>query len=111
MARPKYGNRKVIIDGIAFDSKKEGNRYCELKLLQRAGSIVGLTLQPEFELQPAYTVNGKRVRAITYRADFKYFDTEKNRYVVEDVKGFRTKEYLLKKKMFAYKFGFEITEV
>lgn len=52
-SRAKYGNRKVALDGITFDSKKEAQRYTELKLLEKAGKITGLQLQREFELIPA----------------------------------------------------------
>lgn len=105
----KYNAKKTIVDSITFDSKKEADRYCELKLLQRAGKITDLRMQVPFELQPAFTVNGKKVRPIHYIADFMY--QEDGVYVVEDVKGQRTKEYMLKRKMYAYKYGQEIREV
>ncbi|WP_371378827.1 DUF1064 domain-containing protein [Sporomusa aerivorans] len=95
----KYGAVKTIVDGIAFDSRKEAAKYQELKLLQRAGEIVELELQPEYVLQEAFVRDRKPIRAIVYRADFraKYKD---GRVVVMDTKGYRTKEYMLKKKMF-----------
>ncbi|WP_373325659.1 DUF1064 domain-containing protein [Sporomusa paucivorans] len=94
----KYGAIRTIVDGIPFDSKKEAVKYQELKLLKMAGEIVELELQPEFVLQEAYIRHGKPIKAIVYRADFraKYKD---GRVVVMDTKGFRTKEYLLKKKL------------
>lgn len=94
----KYSAVRTIVDGIPFDSKKEAAKYRELKLLKMAGEIVELELQPEFVLQDAYIRHGKAIRAIVYRADFraKYKD---GRVVVMDTKGFRTKEYLLKKKL------------
>ena len=99
----KYFNKKVIIDGIKFESKKEGKRYTELKLLKRAGLIKELELQKVFELQPKYTNNkGEHIRAITYKADFYYYDKAKEKYVVEDTKGYRTEAYKIKKKMFEY---------
>ena len=98
----KYRSKKVIVDGITFDSKKESKRYCELKLLERSGKIKHLELQHKFELQPSFKKNGKTIRAITYVADFTYFDLETMRYVVEDVKGYKTEVYKLKKKMFEY---------
>lgn len=108
----KYRNQKVTIDGITFDSLKEGGRYRVLKLLAKAKEIKDLELQKKFELQPAYTnANGKRIRAINYLADFYYYDNKLGCYVVEDVKGFRTKEYLLKKKMFEYKYNAIIKEL
>lgn len=108
----KYKNQKVTIDGITFDSLKEGGRYRVLKLLVKAKEIKDLELQKKFELQPAYTnANGKHIRAINYLADFYYYDNKLGCYVVEDVKGFRTKEYLLKKKMFEYKYNAIIKEL
>lgn len=100
----KYRSKKIIIDGITFDSKREGNRYVELKLLERAGKIKDLELQHKFELQPSFKKKGKTIRAITYVADFVYFDLETMRIVVEDTKGFKTDVYMLKKKMFEFKY-------
>ena len=101
----KYFNKKVIIDGIKFQSIKEGKRYNELKLLKRAGLIDELELQKVFELQPKYTNNkGEHIRSITYKADFFYYDNKKERYIVEDTKGFRTDVYKLKKKLFEYQY-------
>lgn len=106
----KYRNVKTQIDGITFDSRKEAARYCELKIMERAGLIRNLQLQPKFEIQPSYIKSGKKVRAIIYIADFSY--RQKNgKLIVEDVKGKRTKEYLLKKKLVEYRYDFEITEV
>jgi hypothetical protein len=106
----KYNARKTVIDGIKFDSKKEAARYCELKILLQAGEITDLELQPVFILQDAFTKNGKKYRAIKYIADFRYKDYGK--IVVEDSKGFRTPVYLLKKKMFEYKYrDLELKEV
>lgn len=99
----KYFNKKVIIDGIKFDSKKEAKRYTELKLLKKAGVIKDLELQAVFVLQPKYTnAKGEHIRAITYKADFYYYDNQKEKYIVEDTKGFRTDTYKLKKKLFEY---------
>lgn len=96
----KYRSKKVTVDGIVFDSKKEAQRYSELKLLVKAGKISNLNMQVPFELQPAYKKYGKAVRNIRYIADFTY--TENGQLIVEDTKGYRTKEYLLKKKIFEY---------
>lgn len=99
----KYFNKKIIVDGIKFDSKKEANRFKELKLLKQSGVIKELELQKVFELQPKYINNkGEHIRAITYKADFFYYDNEKEKYIVEDTKGFRTEVYKLKKKLFEY---------
>ncbi|MGN0554678.1 MAG: DUF1064 domain-containing protein [Candidatus Fimenecus sp.] len=106
----KYRNIKAIVDGIPFDSRKEANRYCELKLLQRAGQIQNLVLQKEFELLPKQEVDGKVVeRAVKYRADFTY--EENGKTVVEDTKGVRTPEYILKRKLMLYRYGIQIREV
>lgn len=95
----------MLEDGITFDSKKEMYRYRELKLLLKAGEIVDLKLQVPFTLQEAFTdYTGKKQRPITYLADFVYVDKEKKQQVVEDVKGMRTEKYLLKKKLFLYKY-------
>ena len=102
----KYRNTKIIIDGIEFDSKKEGLRYKELRLLERAGLITDLKMQTSFELQPSFKRNGKTIRAITYKADFDYM-TKDGRHIIEDVKSPATekdKVYRLKRKMFQYKY-------
>jgi len=71
----KYGNKKTVYDNIIFDSIVEMRRYKELKLLEKSGQIMGLELQPKFELQPAYTDRrGKKHKAITYIGDFKYLE-------------------------------------
>lgn len=109
--RLKYGNRKTVVDGIKFDSKLEAKRYSELKLLEKAGVIKGLELQPKFRLIPTFRKNGKTYRGITYIADFAYYD-ENERYIVEDVKGYKTKEYQIKRKLFEYTFpDYTLTEV
>lgn len=104
----KYGNKKVLIDGIKFDSIAEGNRYKELKLLQRAGIIKELELQPRFLLQESFKYGKQMIREISYFADFKYYDVELKRIVVEDVKSFITKKdkvYIIKKKLFLKRYG------
>lgn len=107
----KYKNKKVIYNGIKFDSIKEKNRYMQLLYLEKAGLIKDIKLQYEFELQPAFILNKKKIRKITYIADFYYYDNNLNDYVVEDVKGIRTDVYKLKKKMFEYKYQKEIIEI
>ena len=111
----KYHNIKTEIDGIKFDSKKESSRYKELKLLERAGLIRDLELQPAFLLLPGFKKNGYTFRKTEYIADFKYFDIEKGKWVVEDVKSEITRKdkvYRLKKKLFEYKYkDLEITEI
>lgn len=94
----KYRNKKVIVDGKEFDSKREGNRYKELRLLERVGKISNLELQPRFLLQDSFKKNGKTYRKIEYVADFKYIENGKT--IVEDVKGMQTDVFKLKHKIF-----------
>ena len=123
--RNKYGNRKVCVDGKVFDSVKEYRRYTELKLLEAAGAISDLRWQVRFELIPAqyetirnYSKTGKRLkdkqkcveRAVEYIADFVYTDTD-GCEIVEDTKGKRTKEYIIKRKLMRYLKGITIQEV
>lgn len=125
MARNKFGNRKVTIDGMTFDSKHEYQRWAELKLLEKAGKIQGLFRQVKFELIPAQyeryerisQKTGKRLadgqrcveKAATYIADFVYW--EGDRMIVEDAKGVRTPEYILKRKLMLARHGVKIREV
>ena len=106
----KYHNKKVIIDGIKFDSKKESQYYLKLKMLEKAGKIRDLKLQVPFVLIETFKVDDRTYRKTKYIADFTYYDG-KNKLHVVDVKGFRTKEYELKKKLMAWKYGIEIEEV
>ena len=105
----KYKNKKVVVDNILFDSKKEANYYTKLKILRDAGKITDLKLQKKFVLQDKFTLNGKTYRAITYVADFVYKD-DKGMHVV-DTKGYLTQVYKIKKKLFMKRFGIEIEEV
>lgn len=91
-------------DGIVFDSKKECLRYRELKLLSRAGEI------KELQRQVHYPCEVKGHHITTYRADFRYFDSSTGNTVVEDVKGVRTPEYKLKKKLVEALYRIEIIE-
>lgn len=105
----KYGNRKVSVNGYKFDSMREAQRYTELLLLQRAGEISDLKLQVPFELVPKQKDSrGRVIREIRYIADFVY--TENGKTVVEDAKGYKTKEYELKKKLMKYFHNIEIKE-
>ena len=111
-SRNKYGNKKCKIDGYTFDSLKEGHRYAELKILLREGKIKDLELQKEYELVPSYVeaTTGKRIRPVYYKADFVYYDIENEKTVIEDVKGYKTEGYKIKKKLMGSK-GLYITEV
>lgn len=106
----KYGNRKITKDGITFDSVKEFKRFCELNLLERAGEITELQRQVKFLLIPSQKIDGKVVeRPVNYIADFVYW--ENGQMVVEDTKGFKTKDYILKRKLMLHVHGIRIREV
>lgn len=107
----KYRNNKVTYDGIIFDSKKEAQRYAELKLLERTGRIKELRRQVPFTLIPKILdQNGKCLqRACKYYADFVYKFNGK--LVVEDTKGVRTAEYKIKKKLMLYQHNIIIKEI
>ena len=106
----KFGNRKTLINGITFDSRREAKRYAELVLLLRAGQISNLRRQVPFELLPSQKRNGKVIeRPVKYVADFVYI--ENGQEVVEDAKGLRTKEYILKRKLMLWQYGIQIKEV
>ncbi len=118
--RSKYGNRKVVRDGIKFDSEREATRFAELKVLRAMGRIRDLRLQANFTLVEGYTtIEGKRIKPMVYRADFTYeraTEPDRNGTVywlreVEDAKGTKTKDYLLKKKLMQDKYGITIREV
>ena len=100
----KYRNQKTVIDGIKFDSKKEADRYCELKLLERAKEISNLRLQVPYILFP----KNQYGRVVKYIADFAY--TENGKEVVEDCKGMKTDVYKLKKRIMAEKYDIIIRE-
>ena len=106
----KYKNKKVVVDNILFDSKKEANYYTKLKILRDAGKILDLELQKRFVLQQGFKLHGKTYRAITYIADFVYKDQEGQTHVV-DTKGYCTEVYKIKKKLFMKKYGIEIEEI
>jgi hypothetical protein len=101
----KYHNQPVEVDGQRFDSKKEANRWAELRLMEKAGLIRALRRQVKFPL----TVNGHLV--CTYIADFVYEDVEKGREIVEDAKGVRTPAYRIKRELILALRGIKIHEV
>ena len=124
----KYGNKKITIDGEVFDSKREYYRYMDLKLLLLCGAISDLRRQVKYELIPVQREKSTRVykkgrkkgqpiegkiieKAVNYVADFVYIDTATGKEVVEDAKGMRTKDYILKRKMLLYFHGIKIKEV
>lgn len=108
--KPKYNNKKVEYNGIKFDSKKELNFYLELLEREKRGEVKDIQLQKTFVLQPSFKFNGKTIRAITYRADFVYYDLIENKERIVDVKGFRTETYKIKKKIMQY-LGNDLEEV
>lgn len=133
--RNKLGAEKVVLNGIEFDSKREAQRYSELRLLERTGKITDLRLQVEYELIPAHFEDaptgevykrGERKgepkmktvcveRGVSYTADFVY--KENGTEIVEDAKGFRDPEsatykvFILKRKMMLYFYGIKVKEV
>ena len=122
----KYSNTKVTVDGEALDSKKEYRRYCELKLLERAGEIKCLERQVKYILIPAqyetfdrFGKKGQRLKdgerllekECAYIADFKYQDTRTGELVVEDTKGFKTDAYIIKRKLMLHVYGIKIKEI
>lgn len=100
LKKSKYSSNKVSIDGHTFDSQKEADFYCELKLRLQSKEINGFCLQPIFMLAPG----------LKYKADFIIFNKDNSTEVI-DVKGFRTKEYIAKKKVFEDKYNLKITEI
>ena len=118
----KYGSKKVEVGGIVFDSKKEARRWQELKLLEASGEIHSLQRQVKFVLIPAQREpdttstrggirKGKTIeKECSYVADFVYFDKSGAKHI-EDTKGFRTKDYIIKRKIMLYIFGIRIEEI
>lgn len=109
--RSKYFNRKCVVDGVVFDSQKEANRFAELSLLERAGTIQNLQRQVKYTLIPSQKDGKGRnlERPVTYIADFVY--QEGGKTVVEDAKGVRTKDYIIKRKLMLFRHGIRIKEV
>lgn len=123
--KSKYGSRKVTVDGVTYDSVKEYRRFKELSLLEKAGTISELERQRRYKLVPAqyesyprYGKRGQRLKdgkrcveqAVFYVADFAYID-ENGNHVVEDTKGFKTKDYIIKRKLMLWVHGIHIREV
>ena len=110
----KYGAKKIKdpATGYVFDSKKEFVRWCELRLLERAGKISNLQRQVKYVLIPSQKdPNGKVLeREVSYVADFVYIDNALGQVVVEDVKGYKTDVYRLKKKLLLWVYGIIVKE-
>lgn len=96
----KYHNKKITVEGKTFDSKKEAERYQTLKMLENANIISNLTRQVPFELIPKQ----KNERAVKYIADFMYVEVATGKIIVEDVKGYRTDVYKIKRKLFKWRY-------
>lgn len=119
----KYHSKKVTVGGETFDSSEEYRRFCELKLLQRAGKITDLQRQVKYVLIPTQRepdTIGKRggvkqgkiiEKECSYVADFVYRDLATNQTIVEDTKGFKTKEYIIKRKLMLWVHGIRIQEI
>lgn len=117
----KYGAKATTVDGHRFPSKAEARRYQELRLLERAGHIESLELQPSFVLNAPLTTGtiwgamkasaGNLPKIGTYRADFKYFDLTGKGWVVEDVKGVTTPLYAWKKRHVEAQYGITVVEI
>lgn len=133
MRRSKYGNRKAVVDGITFDSRKEANRFQELRMLERAGKIKALERQVKYVLIPTqreasfevYKSGPNKGRRKTgkviehecsYVADFVY-TTQDGETVVEDVKGYRDPssaayaKFVIKRKLMLERYGIQVKEV
>lgn len=127
MGKSKYQNLKPIYNGITFDSYRELNRYRELLLLEKSGAISDLQRQAEFvlipaqykEIQDGVYLRGEKKgqpkikkicleKAVKYIADFVYF--ENGQKVVEDSKGMKTKDYIIKRKLMLYIHNIKIKE-
>lgn len=121
----KYGNKKITVDGVTFDSRKEYLRWCELCLLEKAGQIADLQRQVKYELIPAQyeeyerysEKTGKRLKnglrcvekECSYIADFVY--RQDGQTVVEDTKGYKTEAYIIKRKLMLYIHGIRVHEI
>ena len=103
----KFGNRKTTVDGLVFDSKREATRWQQLKLLERGGLITDLQRQVKFELIPKQVGE----RPAHYIADFVYTEVQNGLRVVEDTKGYRTREYVLKRKLMLWVHDIRVVEV
>lgn len=98
----KYKAQKITYNGLKFDSKAECEYYQLLLKEEKRGNIADIVLQPVFVLQDKYKKNNKTVKAITYKADFQYYDLKKQKTVVVDVKGMPTEVANIKRKMFEF---------
>lgn len=105
----KYNNKKTVVDGHKFDSRKEAIRYQFLKKMEDIKHISNLQLQVSYELAPSVILDGRKKPALKYKADFVYEHNGKT--VVEDVKGFVTAVYRIKKHLMKAIHNIDIVEV
>lgn len=122
----KYGSKKTEVDGVTLDSKKEAKRYQELRILEKTGEIKDLKRQVKFLILPEQREVSAEIyksgprkgqlkpgklleRSIEYVADFVY--TQDGQTIVEDTKGFRTKDYIIKRKLMLWVHGIRIREI
>lgn len=107
MTKNKYNNKKVVYNGIKFDSAIEARYYEYLKVLKEQKIIESFELQPKFVLLDPFEKNGKKFRAITYNADFlvTYVDGHKE---VIDIKGMVTQQFELRRKLFEHRYPYEL---
>lgn len=104
----KYNNRKIRVGGELFDSKREYNRWCELRLLERSGIIRNLQRQVKFRLIDSQKTPERTEHPCDYIADFVYY--ENGNRIVEDCKGMRTDVYKIKRKLMLEKYNISIKE-
>lgn len=110
----KYKSTPTVVDGIKFSSKLESKRYEYLKELERENKISNLELQPAYLLQESFRKEGELFRKVEYVADFRYYDNEKKKEVVEDVKSFITEKdglFRIKRKLYEYRYPTKLTIV
>jgi len=107
--RSKFNAKPTVVDGIRFASGAEARRYCELKVLQKAGHIRDLKCHPKYDLSVS-DYDGDQIKIGSYVADFRYY-TEDGGEVVEDVKGFKTELYRWKKKHMEAEHGIVVKEI
>ena len=110
----KYKSTPTVVDGIKFSSKLESKRYEYLKELERENKISNLELQPAYLLQESFRKEGELFRKVEYVADFRYYDNENKKEVVEDVKSFITEKdgvFRIKRKLYEYRYPTKLTIV
>lgn len=109
----KYSNKKTVIGDVSFDSRAEARRWGDLKLMERAGLIAGITLQPSYELAPSVKFTGatRAKPALRYVGDFAYTDLKTGLLVIEDVKGVQTEAFIIKRHLMKSIHGLDVTLV